>query len=178
MRPPFPGRSRVGLCVRLPARVLILATAALAACAPTRSLEHTLETPQQVAEAVLTAFAQQDAHALKSLAVDRDEFRTIVWPRLPAARPERNLTWQYVWRDLSTKSQHHASARLAAWRTSGARVVNVRFAGPVDDHGTFRIHRTTMVDVRLPDGRESTERLCGSMIEQGGRFKVFSYIVD
>ena len=115
---------------------------------------------------------------MASLAIDEEEFRVIVWPHLPAARPERNLTWQYVWRDLSTKSQFHARARLAAWRTTDARVVDVTFEGPVEDYGPYRIHRESAVRVRMPDGQERTERLFGSMIEHGGRFKVFSYVVD
>ncbi len=156
----------------------LAAAFSLAACARVPTLQNTRETPRAVAEAVIAALDDKNIDALTALAVDEEEFRVLVWPQLPAARPERNLTWQYVWQDLSTKSRYHARARQAAWSARGARVVQVRFDGPVEDHGTYRIHRETVIDLRRPDGQQSTERLFGSMIEQAGRFKVFSYVVD
>lgn len=171
--------SRVGLCAWLAGCSLLLSAAAsVTACAPAPTLKNTRETPRAVAEAVVSALDRKDADALMSLSVDQDEFRVLVWPKLPAARPERNLTWQYVWQDLSTKSRYHVQARLSAWPATAARVVDVKFGGPVEDHGTYRIHRETLVDLRAPDGKTTTQRLFGSMIEQDGRFKVFSYVVD
>jgi len=40
------------------------------------------------------------------------------------------------------------------------------------------VRRRTQLVVGSSDGRESVVQLFGSMIEQNGRYKVFSYVVD
>jgi hypothetical protein len=54
----------------------------------------------------------------------------------------------------------------------------VSFEGETTDYQTHSIHRKTVVTLRDRSGRETTGRLFGSTIEQNGRYKVFSYVVD
>ena len=56
-------------------------------------------------------------------------------------------------------------------------MVDVRF-GEATPYRTYTVHRNSTFVVRAPDGQQVDVRLCGSMIEQGGRWKVFSYVVD
>ncbi|HRB11684.1 MAG TPA: hypothetical protein PKU70_01625 [Vicinamibacteria bacterium] len=142
------------------------------------SLANTLESPEAVARAVVRGLAEKDLEALRALAVTEAEFRDLVWPKLPASRPERNLPLDYVWGDLSTKSDANLRARLGGWVDRGFVLVSVSFAGATDDYGTYRVHRETVLLLRDRDGKEQTGRLFGSMIEHRGRFKVFSYVVD
>jgi hypothetical protein len=79
---------------------------------------------------------------------------------------------------VRSKSGHHLRALVAAWSDRGFQVVRVSFDGETTDYHTHRIHRRTVVTLRDRDGRETTGRLFGSTIEQNGRYKVFSYIVD
>ena len=69
-------------------------------------------------------------------------------------------------------------ARLSGWQDRGYTVVDVAFSGGVTDYGTFRVHRDSVLTLRDGEGNVSNGRLLGSMIEQAGRFKVFSYVVD
>ena len=80
-------------------------------------LQHTSGSPKAVAEAVVAALDSRDVAALERLSVNELEFRRVVWPRQPAARPERNIPWEYAWRDLAAKSRLQLRA---AWR-SGSR---------------------------------------------------------
>jgi hypothetical protein len=116
---------------------------------------------------------------LERLAVTRGEFEALVWPRQPAARPERNIPVDYAWRSLATRSRHQLRSRLGEWsRGPHATVVDVTFAGESTDYGTYRVHRRSVVTLRDAEGRLATTRLFGSVIEQGGRYRVFSYVVD
>lgn len=119
-----------------------------------------------------------DLNALRALAIDESEFRRIVWPRLPASRPERNLTWEYVWKDLNGKSEAHLRALAAKWPGPGLQVAAVGFEGDTTDYAGFRVRRKTVVTLRDSRGQEHQRRLFGSTIEMGGRVKVFSYVVD
>lgn len=150
-----------------------------AGCGRTPVLEQTFDSPEAVARAVLRGLDARDINALKALAVTEHEFRKMVWPKLPAARPGRNIPWDYVWNDLHGKSTMQLQARVSQWqRADDSGVTKVEFAGETTDYETFRVKRKSVVVLRIPGGGESRQRLFGSMIEEGGRYKVFSYVVD
>jgi uncharacterized protein YceK len=134
---------------------VVLLVALLAGCGGIPPLADAQPGPSEVARAVVDALERQDRESLLRLALNADEFRDHVWPGLPAARPERNLTVGYVWSDLRPKSE----------------------AG-LSHYPGYRVHRQASVRVKHPDGSETEERLFGSMLEKDGRWKVFSYVVD
>jgi hypothetical protein len=156
---------------------LLIGLALLVSCgSPQSPLTQARESPRAVAEAVLAAVAAQDAASLRALAVTEPEFRQHVWPELPASRPERNLPFSYVWGDLRQKSETRLAAALAAHGGQQYTLEEVRFSGETRYPG-YTVHRGSLFLVRGPDGPREL-RLCGSMIEKDGRWKVFSYIVD
>jgi hypothetical protein len=160
--------------------VVVAGTALLSACrGRTPVLEQTFDSPEAVARAVVKGLDAGDINALQRLAVTEHEFRKMVWPKLPAARPGRNLSWDYVWKDLHGKSIMQLRGRVNEWpRGSDGAVLKVEFTGETTDYETFLVRRKSVVVVRTADGVESRHRLFGSMIEEAGRYKVFSYVVD
>lgn len=142
-------------------------------------LEQTFESPEALARAVVKGLDSRDITALRALTVTEHEFRKLVWPKLPAARPGRNIPWDYVWKDLHGKSAMQLQARVNEWQRGGdGEVVKVEFAGETTDYESFRVRRRSVITVRTPAGNETRQRLFGSMIEENGRYKVFSYVVD
>ena len=141
-------------------------------------LQHTYGSPKAVAEAVVTALDSRDVAALELIAVNQLEFRRVVWPRQPAARPESHTPWQYAWRDLAARSRLQLRARVAEWRPEPVAVVEVGFDGERTDYGTYRVMRRSRVVLRDRAGRVTSTRLFGSVIEQRGHFKVYSYTLD
>jgi hypothetical protein len=163
----------------VPLRVVFGLIALIAAgCQNQPVLDNTFDSPESLARAVVDALKQHDEARLGSLAVAQDEFRHLVWPKLPAARAGRNLPWSYVWEDLHSKSGHHLKGLVHAWQDRGFQVARVSFEGETTDYQTHRIHRKTVVTLRDRNGQETSGRLFGSTIEQNARFKVFSYVVD
>jgi hypothetical protein len=128
----------------------------LAACGPP-PLTDTHSSTESLARAVLEAVERRDSRALRALALTEQQFRDHVWPELPAARPERNLPFSYVWSDLRQKSEHE---------------------GDSTRYGSCLVHRDTVLVVRRRDGVDERMRLYGSTLEKDGAFKVFSYVVD
>lgn len=161
----------------MPVLIGLLGLLSLAACSPSPTpLAGTHESPHAVAEAVLAAVAAKDVQALQALALSEQEFRQHVWPVLPAARPERNLPFSYVWGDLRQKSGTRLNATLAAHGGRRYTLEQVRFSGETR-YPTYTVHRESVFAVQGLDGPLEL-RLCGSMIETNGRWKVFSYLVD
>jgi hypothetical protein len=146
---------------------------------PSRTiLANTRPSIDSLASAVLDAFAERDVAALRGLAVDEREFRELVWPELPAAQPERNLPFSFVWGDLRQKSEHYLAQTLAAIGGQRLTLVAVRFAGETTRYPSYAVHRETTLTVRDVEGSIRTLRAFGSALEKEGDWKVFSYVVD
>ena len=148
-----------------------------AGCASPPPLANTSDTPEAVARAVLEAIGTSDRARLDALALSEEEFENHVWPDLPAARPERNLPLAYVWDDLRQKSGQSLTRTLRVHAGARYELRAVTF-GDVTPYAHFRVHREATFTVRDAAGSETDIRVCGSMIEQDGAWKVFSYVVD
>jgi hypothetical protein len=158
------------------ALVLSLGAAAIA-CSPVPPLAHTHESAAALASAVLDAYARKDGGTLTALALNEQEFRDQVWPELPAARPERNLPFSYVWGDLRQKSSLSLEKTLAEHGGRRYELIDVGFEGETR-YSSYLVHRRTTIRARGDGGQPIELRVLGSMIEQDGAWKVFSYVVD
>ena len=158
----------------------VVAVAAMfaAGCSRVPPLANTHDSAAVLMAQVLEALAARDRTRLEALAIDEGEFRDHVWKLLPASRPERNLPMSYVWGDLHQKSQASLSRTLAALGGQRAALVSVAFDGAPRPYGPLVIHEGTRLTVRRADGVEQQIRVCGSLAERDGRWKVFSYVVD
>jgi len=141
-------------------------------------LAGTAASPEALAAAVVAAMRAGDVDGLHALALTEEEFRAHVWPELPAARPERNVPFDFVWERLQQNSEGHLRQTLTRLGEGPLDVRRVQFGAETSDYGDVVVRRKTQLVVRSSDGGESVIQLFGSMIEQGGRYKVFSYVVD
>lgn len=151
---------------------------AVAGCQSDPPLANTRDSARAVAEQMLDAIARRDRGTLDALAITEPEFRAHVWPSLPAARPERNLPMSYVWGDLHQKSTASLSRVLAQHGDRRYELVEVRFADQATPYDGYVVHRKAVLAVRSADGSTEEIRVCGSLIEKDGRWKVFSYVID
>lgn len=141
-------------------------------------LANTQASAAALARAVLDGFEHRDPAVLRALAVDEQEFRDHVWPDLPSARPERNLPFSYVWGDLHQKSDASLARTLATHGGNHYELVGVQFLGETTQYNSYVVHRETVLGVKDGSGRALQVKLFGATLEKGGRFKVFSYVVD
>jgi hypothetical protein len=145
---------------------------------PAPPIGGALPSPEALASEVLDAVAAGDDARLRALALSEAEFRERIWPELPASRPERNLTADYVWKDLAQKSE--ASRRSMLARLGGQRLAlrSVEFGGETTEYPTFSVSRQTELLVADQQGTEQRLRVFGSVLRVDGGVKVFSYVVD
>jgi hypothetical protein len=141
-------------------------------------LRHTFESPEILARELLGAIERKDRARLEELALTEDEFKTIVWPRLPSSRPEAGLPVDYAWQDLHSKSVGYLITTLHEFGGQRLELIGLEFRGETTDYVRFQVRRRSTLDVRDESGNTRRVRLFGSMIEQDGRVKVFSYVVD
>ena len=145
-------------------------------CSRLPPLANTSESPEALARAVLEALSRRDRARLDALALSEQEFRDHVWPDLPAARPERNLPFSYVWGDLHQKSKISLAQTLDAYEGKRHTLQRVTFGG-VTRYAHYAVHRDAKFVVD-GSGAPETLRVCGSFLEKEGAWKVFSYVVN
>lgn len=149
-----------------------------AGCARPRAvtLQDGFDSPESLAGAVLAAYAAGDAEALMRYALTEHELRTAVWPHLPASRPDVGMDWDYFWRDHHQRNQGHLRTLLREHAGKRYELAGLSFDGRAA-YGPVTIHRETALDLRTPSGAARL-RLFGSMAEIGGRWKLYSFVVD
>jgi len=140
-------------------------------------LQPAFDSKDAVVEAALRAIAARDRTTLASLALSETEFRKYIWPALPASDPKVGMPADYVWADTSQKNENYLAQVLAEHGGRDYRLIAVTFGGETTDYGAFRVHRESTLDVRGPAG-PVTLRLFGSLVESGGRWKIYSFVVD
>ena len=141
-------------------------------------LPGSAKTPEATARLALERIAAGDREGLLALALSEAEFREVVYPELPASRPERNTSADYLWRGLRQKSRNALAFTLDRHAGPLLELLAVDFLGETTDYGAYRVHRKTALTVRAPDGRKTIVRVFGSMIERGGEYKIFSFVTD
>ena len=133
---------------------------------------------EALATAVLQSLEYRDVASLRNLALSEEEFREHVWPELPAARPDRNLPFSYVWGDLHQKSESFLAQTVQEHGGRRYVLVSVRFAGASTTYPGYVVHRETVLRARDESGREVDLRVFGSSLLKGDSWKVFSYVTD
>ena len=159
-------------------RLLAGAIALLTVSCSSAPLPNAYDSPEALSRVVLAAIEGRDTDTLRALALSKEEFTKHVWPDLPAARPERNLNPSFVWGDLHQKSNITLRSILAAHAGKKYELIRVEFLGETTSYESYRVHRETELTVKQADGTERKVRVFGSVLEKGGRYKVFSYVVD
>jgi hypothetical protein len=144
------------------------------------TFSSTFASREELFDALEQAIESGDVEVMRALAVNREEFRDLVWPTLPIAnRTKSNFTWDFVWQQHQLR--HESSLRRIAtdFGSQGIDIVTIEARGKKTDHGTFHIHRENYVEVVRPDGTREELRLFGSLLEtDDGRYKIYSFIND
>jgi len=141
-------------------------------------LSYTFGSAEDAGRAVLEAVAQRDVQTLRLMPLTEHEFRTVVWPELPASRADVSLPFAYAWGTLAQNSAGSLAQILDRYGGQQYELTSVRVSGDVTAHPSFTVHRKVELAVRNAQGEPGRLRLFGSLLERQGQWKIFSYVVD
>lgn len=161
----------------------VIALAMVACTQPTSpsgkpALSGTFESADALAQAVLQGLATRDVPRLRALALSEAEFRDHVWDELPTSRPERNVPFDYAWGQMKQRSDGSLQDTIGRYAGRPLKLVRARFTGETTQYQTFLVMRDSEIVAMDEAGRELALRLYGSAMVKGGRYKLFSYVVD
>ena len=138
------------------------------------TLANTEDSMDALGRHFLEVLARGDREEMAALAVQKEDFATCVYPTLPASQPGSNLSVDFVW----CQSYLRNLAGLAKTMDCAGRkyeYIGLRIVDGTRDYGTFTIHRDARIRVKDETGKEFELNLFGSVIESGGRFKIYSF---
>jgi hypothetical protein len=141
---------------------------------PRPPLSAATDSIERLARRFLETLAEGDRRKIKAMALTHDEFVARIYPGLPASRPGSNLSAEFLWRQTLLrnlaglqKTMGYAGRRL--------QFVSIRLADGLQEYDGFRMHRDVRLTVRDSDGKEFEVKLFGSILEAGGKFKIYSF---
>lgn len=140
-------------------------------------LTPSYDSKDAAAQAVLDALWTRDAAQLSRLVVSQSEFLKHIWPALPASRPDVGMPADRAWADQAQKNHGFSTQLMDEHGGRRYELVAVSFEGAGVEYDGFTVHPKTRLDVR-DAGVVREVRLFGSMIESGGRWKIYSFVVD
>ena len=143
---------------------------------PQPAWSNSFDSADALATAVLDALAAADEPRLARLALSEEELRDTVWPKLPASRDDVGMPWNYFWREHAQRNAGYLKTALAKHGGKGYHLAAVSFDGSTT-YDDVTIHREPALDLRTASGPQRL-RLFGSMAERGGRWKLYSFVVD
>ena len=160
--------------------LLIVLVAGVAGCsAAPASIVFTpgYESKDAAVTAFLQALAARDAGTLSQQVVNQSEFLKHIWPALPASRPDVGMPADRAWADQAQRNAGYLAQLLSEHGGRRYELVAASFESASTAYGAFTIHPKTTLDIRDEAGVREV-RLFGSMIESGGRWKIYSFVVD
>lgn len=164
--------------MRMVAAVAVMLAAGCASPEPPKTpLAHTFGSPMGVGQAVLSALERRDLDALRQLALTEQEFCEHVWPELPVSRPERNVPFDYVWGQTTQRSDGFLRQTVSRYGGQRFELLDVEFDGETTEYATFAVSRRAVLVARNAEGESERLRLFGSILRQGDRYKLYSYVI-
>lgn len=140
------------------------------------TLTNASSSAEGLARRLLTALALEDELTIKALRISKKEFCDCVWPELPSSRLP-NVSCDWAWDQATLNSLSGLSEMMPTHGGQRYELKSLRFEG-ADSYPTYRVHKKTRMIVRDGNGSEREIRVCGSMLEMNGQFKLFSFVID
>ena len=138
-------------------------------------LQHASLSRADLVRRFVRDLSTRDSTDLRRAAIDAREFADLVYPDSPNTRPPYRQSPAFVWMQIAGQSTSGLTRLLQ--RRGGQQLEYVSHAcgEKPDVEGANRLWPKCVVRVASTAGDTTTQRLFGTIVERGGRFKFVSY---
>jgi hypothetical protein len=149
--------------------------AAVGGTTATEELRHASLSRADLVRRFVRDLSTRDTTDLRRAVIDSREFADLVYPDSPNTRPPYRQSPAFVWMQIAGQSTSGLTRLLQ--RRGGQQLKYVGYACPEkpDVQGANRLWPKCVVRVSSSAGDTTTQRLFGTILERGGRFKFVSY---
>ena len=137
-------------------------------------LTNTSASPEEVCQKTLGALERKDTLGLLQLRLTKFEHDSLLVPQMPLPPPGVERDMGMAWYMLDQRSIKGIRRALEDYGGQRFSLIRVRFAKPDERFGNLVVHRGTQVTVRDSTDSEIVLPIFGSILEDGGRFKLVS----
>jgi hypothetical protein len=141
-------------------------------------LEGGAESKEVLVDNLLRAIERADSDAVSRLAITREEFAWLYFPHTMYAEPPYELAPGIVWMQIEQASFEGMRKLMDVHGGKTLYDTGLRCPDEGTPAGIGRSWDGCVVTGRLPNGDEVEERLFGSILEVGGRYKFVSFTND
>jgi hypothetical protein len=180
--------------IRTPAGIstwMLVLASTLAACsgsgdepgAPPRAAEvgelrfpGSTRTLDGLGRTVLVALAASDTTTLAALRLTEQEHNEVVWPELPASRPEVNFPIDFAWTNIELRDRRSITRLLPIFGGLEVGFLTVQCRGGTQTFETFHVLTDcwTMFELEGRDGPFEAQLFKDVLVRSGGH-KIFRY---
>ena len=142
-----------------------------------RRLPGSADSLDGLARSVVAGLAARDTARLQALRLTEFEHNELVWPKLPAARPEANFPVDFAWKNIQIRNRAALGRLLARYGGRPLELVGVKCDGETQRFDTFDV--LTNCRVRFRDEFGTYDRqLFKDVLVMDGEYKIFRYYAD
>lgn len=124
---------------------------------------------------VLDALAAGDTLVLEAVRLTETEHNEVVWPELPASRPEVNYPVDLAWQNIELRNRRDRH-RILSWyrgRTLDFRGVECR--GETRGFASFQVLTDCYIVFDTPVEGRLEAQVFKDVLQRGGGYKIFRY---
>ena len=134
-----------------------------------------LASAHEVAVAALEGLASRSRGRLERLRLTKYEHNVLVWPELPASRPEVNFPLDFAWRNIEVRNQSARERLLAVYGGRDLLFERVECLGETERFASFKVHTDCWVSFFVDGPTLHRKQLFKHLLEWEGQYKIFRY---
>jgi hypothetical protein len=142
---------------------------------PVTTLAGASGSREALARRFMKAVAVSDSADLRAMLLSAREFADLVYPESPYTHPPYRQSPALVWNQIQNPSASGFTRLVRRLGSQPLRYVDHKCDPKPDRNGHNLIWTNCFVRVTGPNGKTTSHRLFGSVIQRDGRFKIVSY---
>ena len=138
-------------------------------------LQHASPSRTALVRRFVRDLAARDSVDLMQAVISPREFADLIYPSSPNTHPPYRQSPGFVWMQIGGQSSSGLKRVLQRRGAAGAHLPRPHVLAKPDVQGANRLWTQCVVRLVSPAGDTTTQRLFGTIVERGGRFKFVSY---
>lgn len=138
-------------------------------------ISGTYASADELAQAILDAFASNDPAPLHELHVTRTEFEQLFWPEFPQSRPATNIQATDAWGFHYAGCCDGVTAGLTLYGGRPLHLQHVRYADGFAPYTNFSLYHGVVIEAVDDRGESVQVNVATVFAERKGRWKVYIF---
>lgn len=138
-------------------------------------LSGSVSSLEELATEVLAGLAWADTLRLELVRLTEYEHNELVWPELPAGRPESNFPVDAAWRNIAQRNRAALETLLPVYRGHDLSLTRVECRGETQTFASFRVETDCWITLQRDCERLPPQQLFKDVLVWDGQHKIFRY---